>query len=112
MNNIGEYSKQIPIYITRSNLANNSTNLSRHKFLVAPGLTIEYLSKYLHLKLKLQRNVPIFLFVNNTLQSPTTLIADIYSKYKNIDGEINMIYSTELIMNNINIDSRFLNNII
>jgi hypothetical protein len=99
------YPKQIPIYLTRSTLAYNSTHLSRHKFLVAPNISIAILTNYIRLQLKLSADVPIFLFVNNILQRSNTLIAEIYNRYKSIDGEIHMQYSTDNIIESLNLHS-------
>lgn len=99
------YPKQIPIYITRSTLAYNSTHLSRHKFLVAPNISIAILTNYIRQQLKLLIDVPIFLFVDNILQESDTLIAEIYNTYKTIDGEIHMQYSTDNIVNSLNLHS-------
>jgi hypothetical protein len=103
MNTLKKYPKQIPVYITRSTLAYTSTHLSRHKFLVAPTITIEILSEYIRRLLKLSSSAPIFLFVNNILQKSDTIIADIYSDHKTFDGEIHMTYSTDNIINSLNL---------
>jgi hypothetical protein len=98
MDTLIQYPKEITVYITRSTLSSISTNLSKHKFTVSPTITIGVLKNYLRRLLKLNNTVPLFLFVNNTLQTSNTSIAELYTNYKSINNEIYMIYATDFII--------------
>lgn len=80
-NLINKYPGKIPLIVNCS----NNIPITKHKYLVPDELSC---GRFLHLlrrNIKLKADQALFMFINNTLPTPSTRIGDLYKKHKDSD---------------------------
>jgi len=84
---------RIPIILERYD--NKTPELTKYKFLIPPNTSLSLLIYHVRKKVKINEIESIFLFANNNIYSPSTLLQEIYEKEKNEDKFLYFVYSTE-----------------
>jgi GABA(A) receptor-associated protein len=90
-----KYPGRIPIFVTRAPNAKDIPDLPKHKFLAPANLTVGQFVFIVRRQIKLPPERAIFLFINNTLPTSSTLLSEIYATHKHSDGALRMIYTSE-----------------
>lgn len=97
-----KYPDRIPIIVERSRRS-NIQEIDKNKYLVPSELTLGQFKHVLSKRIKLTSDQAIFIFVNNTTPSISTLISDLYDRHKDECGFLFLYYSGEATfgMNNL-----------
>jgi GABA(A) receptor-associated protein len=90
-----QYPGRIPIVVERSRSANNMPDIDKNKFLCPDNLTVGQFVYVIRKRITLPPEMAMFLFVDNTLPLSSSLIKEVYSKHKDIDGFLYMTYTGE-----------------
>jgi GABA(A) receptor-associated protein len=91
-----KYPDRVPIICERSLLATQDCPvIDKKKYLVPRTYTIGEFLFVIRNRLKLPREKAIFLFVNGTIPSTSSLIGEIYHRHKDKDGFLYICYSQE-----------------
>jgi GABA(A) receptor-associated protein len=88
------YPGRLPIVVNKSPRS-DAPKLDKSKFLVPPELTLGQFIYIVRRRLELTPDKSLFLFVENVLPTTSTLMRELYSKYKKPDGFLYMIYTGE-----------------
>ena len=94
---INKYLDRIPIICEKSNTHNHKQlpDIDKHKYLVPKDFTLGQFVYVIRKKINIKPDEAIFLFVSNTIPSSSSIICDLYYKYKDTDGFLYMQYSKE-----------------
>jgi GABA(A) receptor-associated protein len=76
------YKDRIPLVIQ---VDKNVPELDKHKFLVPCDITIGQFLTILRNRMELKPDIGIYIFVNKTIPSMTTLIGEIYKEHRDKD---------------------------
>ena len=90
-----KYPGRIPIFVTRAPSAKDIPDIPKHKFLAPANLTVGQFIFIVRRQIKLPPEKALFLFINNTLPTSSTLLSELYATYKNSDGALRMMYTSE-----------------
>jgi GABA(A) receptor-associated protein len=90
-----KYPGRIPIFVTKAPSAKDIPDLPKHKFLAPANLTIGQFVYIIRRQIKLPAERALFLFINNTLPTSSTLLSEIYATHKHTDGALRMVYTSE-----------------
>lgn len=91
-----KYPDRIPIICERSLTATQDCPvIDKRKYLVPRDYTMGQFLYVIRKRLKLPPEKAIFLFVNGTIPSTTTLLEHIYQTHKDCDGYLYISYSQE-----------------
>ncbi len=88
------YPGRIPIIVNKAKRT-DAPELDKHKFLAPNDLTVGQFIYVVRRRLSLAPEKSLFLFVNNTLPTTSTLLSQIYQYHKAEDGFLYMIYAGE-----------------
>ena len=80
-----KYPERVPIIIDKDQDTNNIPEIDKRKFLVPGDLTVAQFIFVIRKRIKLSPEKAIFLFVGNNLPVTSSLMSDVYSKYKDED---------------------------
>jgi len=97
---ITKHPERIPI-ICCKNLKCNMPELDKHKYLVPRDLSLGQFIYIIRMRLKLDKEKGLYLFVNGFIPANNELISNIYEKYKDNDGFLYVIYSGENSFGNL-----------
>ena len=89
-----KYPDRIPIIVEK---VHNSdiTEIDKKKYLVPADLTMGQFQYVIRKRIKLDQTQALFIFINNTLPTTSTLISQIYEDKKDEDGFLYITYSSE-----------------
>jgi len=90
-----KYPGKLPVFVTKSLSARDIPDLPKHKFLVPNNISISQFIWIIRRQIKLPPEKALFVFVNNTLPTSSTLLSELYSMYKCPDGALRMVYISE-----------------
>ncbi len=85
---------RVPIIVNKSRTT-DIPDLDKHKFLAPADLTVGQFVYVVRRRLALPPEKSLFLFVNNTLPTTSTLINQLYQYHRHEDGFLYMIYAGE-----------------
>ncbi len=88
------YPGRIPIIVNKAKRS-DAPELDKHKFLAPADLTVGQFVYVVRRRLALSAEKSLFLFVNNTLPTTSTLLSQLYHYHKAEDGFLYIIYSGE-----------------
>lgn len=94
---LAKYPDRIPIICERSLKSRDCPLIDKKKYLVPKDLTIGQFLFVIRNRLKLQPEIALFIFVNNTVPPTSALIGQIYHKHKDVDDFLYISYSQENI---------------
>jgi GABA(A) receptor-associated protein len=93
---LSKYPDRIPIICERSLIASHDCPvIDKRKYLVPITYTIGEFLFVIRKRLKLPPEKAIFLFVNGSIPSTSSLVIDVYQRYKHTDCYLYMCYSQE-----------------
>lgn len=92
---IEKYPERIPIIVEKNENSNNVPEIDKQKFLVPNDLNVGQFLYIIRKRLQLKPEQAIFAFVNNSLPSTSSSVAEIYNTQKDEDGFLYFIYSGE-----------------
>jgi GABA(A) receptor-associated protein len=90
-----KYPGKIPIFVTRARNANDLPDLPKHKFLAPSHLSVGQFLYVIRKHIQLPPEKALFVFVNNTLPTSSTSLAELYTNYRSNDGALRMTYTSE-----------------
>ena len=86
----------VPVFVLRAPKTDPSfPHLPKVKFLVPRSLTLGMFSYVIRRHMILPPEKAIFLFINNTLETSSALMSDLYARYKSADGALRIVYTSE-----------------
>jgi GABA(A) receptor-associated protein len=90
-----KYPGKLPIFVTRAQNANDVPNIPKNKFLVPASLSVGQFIYIIRGQIKLPPEKALFIFINNTIPSASSLISEVYKAYKSTDGALRITYTSE-----------------
>jgi GABA(A) receptor-associated protein len=94
-----KYPDRVPVIIEKDE-SSEIISIDRKKFLVPEDLTVGQFLFVIRKRIKLSPEKAIFLFVNNTLPSTSSLMSYLYKQNKDDDGFLYMLYAGEATFGN------------
>jgi GABA(A) receptor-associated protein len=89
-----KYPDRIPVIAERVENS-NIQDIDKHKYLIPGGLTVGQFMFVLRKRIKLPPESAIFIFINNTLPTSTSLMSHVYKQHVDGDGFLYVMYSGE-----------------
>jgi len=90
-----KYPDKIPIFVARAHNARDIPDIKKHKFLVSSSISFGQFIFIIRKQLILPPEKALFVFINNTLPTSSSLLSELYSNHKSPDGVLHMIYISE-----------------
>ena len=90
-----KYPGKIPIFVARSSSARDIPDLPKHKFLAPSHLSIGQFIWVIRKQMTLPPEKALFIFIDNTLPTSSTLLSELYANHKSQDGALRMTYTSE-----------------
>lgn len=90
-----KYPGKIPIFVTKSLNAKDVPDLPRHKFLAPSHLSLGTFICIIRKQISLPPEKALFVFINNTLPTSSTLLSELYYAHKSPDGALRITYTSE-----------------
>jgi GABA(A) receptor-associated protein len=91
-----KYPDRIPLICEKAKNASSSCpNIDKNKYLVPNDLTVGHFVYVIRKRLKLSPEKAIFLFINGSIPSGSTLLCHLYDIYKDKDGFLYITYTFE-----------------
>ena len=90
-----KYPDRIPIFVTKGQDAGDIPDIPKHKFLVTSNLSLSEFILVIREQIQLPPEKALFVFVNNTLPTTSSLISELYSIHKSPDGALRMTYTSK-----------------
>jgi GABA(A) receptor-associated protein len=88
-----KYPTRVPVICERLN--NSLPEIDRKKYLVPDDLTMNNFLFVIRKRLKLKSEMAMYLFVNNKIMAPMTLMTQIYDENADSDGFLYITYAGE-----------------
>ncbi len=85
---------RIPVIVERGRNSNVPL-IDKNKYIVPSSLSLGQFCYVLRNRLKLSSDQAIFLFIDNTLCTTSSLMSEIYARHKDYDGFLYVIYCGE-----------------
>lgn len=98
---MNKYPDKLPVICEKTCTNTDIPQIDKIKYLVPSNLTMGQFLYVIKTRMKLSPEKAIFLFVNKTIPSNSSLISEIYSKYKEADNFLYLTYSGESVFGNI-----------
>ena len=92
---INKYPDRVCVYIEKDPLCKKLPNLDRNKYVVPRTIAMSHFIYIIRQRIKLPKDVGIFLYSENVLLSGNLLMNEVNYKYKNPDGFIYIKYKGE-----------------
>ena len=92
---VAKYPNRIPIIVEKSTNSTNIPNIDKKKFLVPNDLTIGQFMYVIRKRIHLNQEQAIYLFIDNTLPTISSIMSQIYNEHKDKDGFLYFNYSGE-----------------
>ena len=90
-----KFPSRIPVIVERSPQSRHIPLIDKSKFLVPGDLTVGQFVYIIRKRVSLPPEVALFLFVNGTLPTTTTLMRELYTSLADNDGFLYCLYSGE-----------------
>ena len=92
---LNKYPDRIPIICEKSNNHTQLPNIDKHKYLVPRDLTLGQFIHVIRKRMNLKAEEAIFLFVSNNIPSSSSIVGNLYNRYKDFDGFLYIQYAKE-----------------
>ena len=89
-----KYPDRVPVIAERAQNS-NIQDIDKHKYLVPQDLTVGQFMYVLRKRIKLTSESAIFIFIDNTLPSTSSLMSQMYKQHVDSDGFLYVMYSGE-----------------
>lgn len=86
---------KVPIFVTKANSAKDIPDLPKHKFLAPSHLSVGQFIYVIRRHMSLPPEKALFVFVDDTLPTSSTLLSELYANHKSQDGALRMTYTSE-----------------
>jgi GABA(A) receptor-associated protein len=86
---------KIPIFVTRGTTSRDIPDLPKHKFLAPSHLSVGQFIYVIRRHMSLPPEKALFVFVDNTLPTSSSLLSELYATYKSPDGALRLTYTSE-----------------
>lgn len=91
---IKTYPDKVPLYVIKQH--NSRLNdLPKQKYLVPKTWTLGNFAFYVRKQISINSSEALFFFINNTLESHSRTMIELYKMHKNNDGVLVITYNTE-----------------
>lgn len=90
-----KYPDRIPIICEKWSRESYLPDIDKNKYLVPKQLTIGEFMYIIRTRMKLDNNKALFLFVNNTIPTISSLVMEVYEHQKDVDGFLYIVYASE-----------------
>ncbi len=90
-----KYPGRIPIFVIKANKSGDIPDIAKHKFLAPSSLSVWQFIFIIRRQMQLPPEKALFVFVNNTLPTSSTLLSELYATHKSQDGALRMMYTSE-----------------
>jgi len=90
-----KYPDRVPVIVEKSPNSTGCRTLKNNKILVPLNLKFGDFIMTIRKRITLDAREGLFVFVNNQIPSPTTLISQVYSNNHDRDGFLYVMYTTE-----------------
>jgi GABA(A) receptor-associated protein len=90
-----KYPGRIPVIIKKGN--SSAPDIDRTKYLVPNDITFSTFASLIRNRLKLKQDEAIFIMVNNTIITGSTLMQKVYKEHKSPEGYLLLEYSLESV---------------
>lgn len=90
-----KYPGKVPIFVTRASSARDIPDLPKHKFLAPSHLSVGQFIWVIRKQMTLPPEKALFIFIDNTLPTSSTLLSELYANHKSQDGALRMTYTSE-----------------
>ena len=91
---IEKYPDRIPIIVEKKQKAKIS-DIDKNKYLVPKDMTMGQFIYVIRKRIKLNPTEALFVFTNNILCNNSLLLSEIYNTYKDKDGFLYIVYTSE-----------------
>lgn len=92
---IEKYPERIPIIVEKSSRSTFKDDIDKKKYLVPKTLSFSQFIYIIRKRIKIKECEALFIFVNNKIAPSNSSIEAIYSKCKDQDGFLYVIYTNE-----------------
>lgn len=92
---ISKYPERIPVICEKGENRSNVPILDKTKYLVPIDLSVGQFIFVIRKRMKISSEQAIFIFINGTIPSNTSVISDIYHQHRDEDGFLYVTYSGE-----------------
>ena len=89
-----KYPDRVPVIVEKSK-GSDIDDIDKRKFLVPGDLTTGQFLYVIRKRIKLPPEKALFIFVNNTMPSPATLMFQLYKEHKDTDNFLYLNFSDE-----------------
>lgn len=89
-----KYPDRVPVIVEKAS-SSDIPQVDKHKYLVPRDLSISQFIYVIRKRIKLTPEQAIFVFVNNTLPPPASLMSQIYHEHADEDGFLYIEYTGE-----------------
>lgn len=90
-----KYPERIPVIVEKDPNCIDLIEIDKCKFLVPNDLTMSQFMFVIRKRIKVPPEKAIFMFINNLIMKKAELLSNIYEEYKDEDGFLYVIYSSE-----------------
>jgi GABA(A) receptor-associated protein len=90
-----KYPGRIPIFVTKGSNSHDIPDIPKKKYLAPAHLSIGQFIYVIRKQIQLPPEKALFIFVNNTLPTSISTLAEIYAQHKSPDGALRMVYTSE-----------------
>ena len=90
-----KYPGKIPIFVTKASGARDIPDIPKHRFLAPSDLSLSQFIWVIRRQITLPPEKALFIFINNTLPTSSSLLSELYSIHKCPDGALRMTYTSE-----------------
>ncbi len=90
---MAKYPERIPIIVEKGNC--QLKDIGKNKFLVIKDMTVSQFIFMIRKKIHLDPSQSLFILMNNRIASGNVPIGSLYEEYRDTDGFIYMVYTSE-----------------
>ena len=91
---VKKHPERVPVVVCK-NYGDNLPDIDKQKFLVPKDMSIGQFMYVIRKRIKLDANQALFILINNSLQTSTKLMSEIYETCSDPDGFLYIVYSSE-----------------
>lgn len=90
-----KYPTKLPIVCEKNRHQSSLPDIDMKRYLVPYDITVGQFMHIIHKRLRLNKNVALFFLTGNTMVSASSLMTDVYERFKDLDGYLYFVYATE-----------------
>ena len=89
-----KYPERIPVICEKAQ-GTDAPEIDKKKYLVPKDITVGQIVYIIRQRIKLGPEQALFIFVNNIIPATSSSISNVYENYKDKDGFVYLVYSSE-----------------